>query len=150
MLALKCLLAAVMLDKEHSKVHEQIARFKLAIDSEFESAESTISPKAKEIIKSEFNLLPSSTSLTKFNDDYLAKHKDCARRTLSALAVRKLISPDSASKCEKDVVAILKLPSITVEEAQEGLNLLQSWKSSGVDTYKSSASSKWPKATIFQ
>ncbi|EHK99205.1 putative N-alpha-acetyltransferase 16, NatA auxiliary subunit [Glarea lozoyensis 74030] len=149
-LALKCLLAAAALDKEHSKVHQQIVRFKVAIDSEFESSESKISPKTKEVITSEFNLLPASTSLTKFNDDYLASHKDCARRTLSALSVRKLISPDAAPTCEKDVAAVLKLSAITVEEAQEALTLLRSWNSSEVDAFKSSAAQKWPKATIFE
>jgi hypothetical protein len=149
MLALKCLLAAAVLDKEHSKVHQQIVRFKLAIDSEFKSAESTISPKTKEVILSEFSFIPSSTSLIQFNDDYLSKHKDCARRTLSALSVRKILSPDSASTCEKDVTAVLKLPKITVGEAQEALELLRSWNSKEVESFKSSAAQKWPKATIF-
>jgi hypothetical protein len=148
-LALKCLLAAAALDKEHSKVHQQIVRFKLAIDSEFESPESKISPKTKDAIKSEFNLLPPSVSLTQVNDDYLSKYKDCARRTLSALAVRKLLSADSASSCEKDAAAVLKVPNITVEEAQEALELLQSWKSGEVDAFKSGAAQKWPKATVF-
>jgi peptide alpha-N-acetyltransferase len=117
LLALKCLLAAAALDKEHPKVHEQIIRFKLAIDKDMEA----VPPKSAEIIKSEFTLLPASTPLTQVNGEYLAKHKDSARSTLFALRVRKLLSPDSASSVEKDVVAVIKLPSITVEEAEEAL-----------------------------
>jgi hypothetical protein len=143
------LLTAAALDKEHSKVHQQIVRFKLAIDRAFESAESKMSPKTKEVILSEFNLIPSSTTPTQFNDDYLSKHKDCARKTVAALKVRKLLSPDSASTCEKDIAAVLKLPTVTVSEAGEALKLLRSWHSKEADSFKSGAAQKWPKATIF-
>ena len=145
LLALKCLLAAAALDKENSKVHEQTVRFKLAIDNDG----SKLQPKSAELIKSEFNLIPTSATPSQFNDEYLARHKDCARRILSALKVRKLLFPESASASEKDAAAVIKLPSITFEETRGALDLLSSWKSSQLDSFKQAAATKWPKATIF-
>jgi N-alpha-acetyltransferase 15/16, NatA auxiliary subunit len=133
------------LEKNHPKVHEQTVRFKLAIDKDLES----LPPKSAEVIKSEFTLLPASADLSKYNDEYLSKNKGCARCTMSALRVRKLLSPDSTSSCEKDVTPILNLPDITFEEAQEAMELLSSWRSSEVEIFKSSAAAKWPKASIF-
>lgn len=130
------------MDKNHPKVHSQIVRFKLAIDEDNKS----ISPKALEVIKSEFSLLPSSTDLTKYNDDFLSKNKDSAKSVLSALETRKLLSKESV---DKDVVAILELPSITFEEAEEVLDLLITWKSGKVEEFKKKAAAKWPKATAF-
>ncbi|KAH8808331.1 NMDA receptor-regulated protein 1-domain-containing protein [Xylogone sp. PMI_703] len=145
-LALKCLLAAAALDPEHSKVHQNTVRLSQAIENDKES----INPKSADVIKSDFTLLPSGTSLTQFNDDYLAKHKNCPRRVLSGLQVRKSLSPDTSSNCEKGVLGVLDLPNITFEEAVEALKILQLWNSSQVDAFKSSAQSKWPKALIFQ
>jgi peptide alpha-N-acetyltransferase len=145
LLALKCLLAAWALDKEHSKVHEQVVRFKLAIDQDNE----TLAPQSAQIIKSEFTLLPALINLSQYNDEYLARHKGCARRTLSALKIRKLLSPDSAASCQKDAVDVIKLPSITMEEAKETLELLRSWNSNDIDSFRSQAAAKWPRATVF-
>ncbi len=144
-MALKCLLAAAALDKEHSKVHEQIIRFKLALDQ----GAKTLSPQSADVIKSEFTLLPAGADLTKYNDEYLLKHSECSRRTVSALKVRKLLSPDSASAVEKDVVGVLDLPSITLEEAKEAFALLGSWKSKEVEAFRLLAEAKWPKASVF-
>ncbi|KAL3420814.1 tetratricopeptide [Phlyctema vagabunda] len=143
-LALKCLLAAAKLDAEHPKVHEQIVRFKQVIDSDAEA----INDKSAEVIKSEFTLL--SEAPAKYNDNYLAKHKDNASSMLAALRVRRLLSPESTSSCEKDAAAVLNLPTVTSEEAIEALNLLTSWKSSELEAFRSNAASKWPKATAFQ
>lgn len=126
-------------------MHEQIIRFKLAIDKDIES----VPQKSAEVIKSEFNLVPQSASLTQINDDYLSKNKDCARRIVSALKARKLLSPDSSSSCENDIAALIKLPSLTFEEAREILELLTSWKSSQADSFRSGAAAKWPKAAVF-
>ncbi len=101
------------------------------------------------MIKSEFTLLPASANLSQYNDEYLYKHKDCARRTLSALKVRKLLAPDSAGQCEKDVVGTLQLSTVTFEEAKGGLELLTSWKSSELDNFRKAAAAKWPKALVF-
>lgn len=145
MLALKCLLAAAALDKEHSKVHEQTIKLKLALDKDSEA----LPAKSAEVIKSDFTLLSPSTNLTAFNDEYLAKHKDCARRTISALKMRKLLNPESSSACKKDIAAVINLPTITMHEAIEALDLLTLWKSSEADAFRAKAASQWPKATVF-
>jgi len=139
------LLAAAFLDKEHSKVHEQIVRFKLAIDKDSE----TLSPQSRDVIKSEFKLLPAAGDLERFNEEYLTKNKDCAQRTISALKVRKILSPDSASSVEKDIVGVLDLPSITIQEASQAYELLRSWRSSDSEAFRLLAGAKWPKSSIF-
>lgn len=126
-------------------MHEQVVRFKLATDQDAE----TLSSQSAQIIKSEFTILPESTSLSQYNDEYLASHKDCARRTLSALKARSLIKPDLAASCQKDAAALIKLPSITIEEATETLELLRSWNSTDIDSFRSQAAAKWPKAVVF-
>ena len=145
LLALKCLLAAAALDKEHPKVHEQTIRFKLAIDEDSE----TLPPQSAEIIASEFTLLPASAKLAELNDEYLSKHNDSAQSTFSALTIRKLLSPSSATDAVKGVTAVLALPSITFEEAKDGLELLKSWNSAEVASYRASAAKKWPEASVF-
>jgi len=145
LLALRCLLAAAAFDKEHSKVHSQTIRFKLALNTDLAS----LDPKVAEIIKLEFTLLPEGVSLTKFNNDYLSKHKNCARRTLSGLSARKLLVHDLAPSADADVVDVLKIEDITLEEAVEGLELLQSWKSGAVEGFRKAAAAKWPMAAVF-
>ncbi|RFU35927.1 hypothetical protein B7463_g393, partial [Scytalidium lignicola] len=144
-LALKCLLAAAALDSENSKVHQNIVRFNQAIEKDKES----IAPKSAEVINSDFTLLPSGKSLKQFNDDYLMKYNDCARHILSGLQVRKALSPESTPACEKDVLDVLDLKSITFDEALEAFKLLQAWNSSRVEDFRSRAASKWPKALVF-
>lgn len=139
-------MAASALDKDHSKVHEQVVRFKLAIDQDTKK----LSPQAVEIIKSEFTLLPASISIEKYNDEYLAKNKDSPRRTLSALKIRKLLSPDSVASLQNDAANVIKLAAITLEEAEEAFELLRSWNSSNIDSFRSQAATKWPKARVFQ
>lgn len=146
LLALKCLLAAAALDGEHPEVHEQIIRFKQAVDSDSE----TVNPRTAEIIKSEFCLFPAETTLSKYNDEYLTRHKNCARCTLSALRVRKSLSPESLPSCEKDVAAVLKLSNITLEEAVDALELLRLWRSNELGSFRLTASAKWPHASVFQ
>ena len=146
LLALKCILAAATLDREHSKLHEQISLFKQVIDKDAE----TLAPQTAQIIKSEFTPLFASTTISQYNDEYLSKfEKDCVRRTLSALKVRRSISPDLTANVERDAAALIKLPSITMEEAKETLAVLRAWKSSEVESFRTDAASKWPKAKVF-
>lgn len=50
LLALKCLKAALTLDKDHPRVLEQVSQFRSSIDSVLPS----LPPQVQEIIKSEF------------------------------------------------------------------------------------------------
>lgn len=60
-----------------------------------------------------------------------------------------MLQPDSAANVQKDVAALIKLPSITFEEAVDVMQLLQVWKSTEADSFKTAAANKWSHATIF-
>jgi N-alpha-acetyltransferase 15/16, NatA auxiliary subunit len=47
-------------------------------------------------------------------------------------------------------VGILKLPTITWEEAKEAFELLSSWKSGEVNNFQKEAAARWPKALAFE
>jgi hypothetical protein len=143
---LKCLLAASKIDASNPIVHEQIIRFKLAIDA----ASSSLKPQTAEVIKSEFTLLPGSTSLPDYNSSFLSKNKISPRHVYAGLRVKHLLPSHDQSKNETEIFSTLDSTSIRLEEATEGLDLLKSWKSSKVDDYKTKAAAKWPEATIFQ
>jgi peptide alpha-N-acetyltransferase len=146
-LALKCLLAASALNPSHSKVHEQTIRLRLALDT----ALPTLAPPISSALKSEFTpLLPFSTDPAKFNDEYKSQHTDCARRTLSALKMRKLLRPEEAGEVEKEVLEIIKLEGIMFEEAVEVLEVLREWGSGVVESFRERAEAKWGKATVFE
>jgi hypothetical protein len=138
-------LAAVALDNEHSEVHEQTVFFKQIIDKDAE----TLHPQTAQIIKSEFTLLPALTNLSQYNDEYLSRNKDCASRILSALKVRRSISLDSTVSIEKDAAALIKLPFITMDEANKTLAALRSWNSSEIESFRANAAAKWPQASNF-
>ena len=106
-------------------------------------------PKVVEIIKSEFALIPSSQSVVEFNDEFLNKHKDSVAHIQSVLRARQDINKDDQEQNEKDLLATLDLPSITMEEAKAGGDLLKWWRSSQADAYNAKAAKKWPESTIF-
>jgi len=146
LLALKCLLAASSLSASHPTVHEQIVRFQKAINAP--SIADTIIPKILELIKEEFTLFPKDTSLEAFNEKYATEHKDSAKAILAVSRTRQFLSP--SEKNAKDVVDILGLPSTSLEEGREGLELLREWNSKEVDGYAEKAAKKWPEAAGFK
>jgi len=79
----------------------------------------------------------------------MSKHKIDARRTLAGLEVRKLLADDLAPKADADVKGVLSIEGVGIEEAVDGLELLKAWKSSEVESFRSAAEKKWPKATVF-
>lgn len=145
LLALRCLLASSRLDPSHPKVHTQTIQLKQALNTDLSSVDPEVAP----ILTSEFTLLPANTALAQFNNEYMSKHKNDARRTLAGLEVRKLLADDLAPKADADVVGVLSIDGVKMEEAVEGLELLKAWKSSEVEAFKSAAEKKWPKATVF-
>ena len=142
---MKCLLAASELDSTHPTVHEHTIRFKKALDSENEP----LAPEVTEVIKKEFTLLPASKPLAEVNDEFLAKHKDSASHVLSAIRVKKVLSNDK-STADKDVISVLDIPTISFQEAIQGLEILKFSHSSELESYRTKASSKWPDVTAFK
>ena len=120
-------------------------RFKLAIDA----AAASIPEKPAEVIKTEFTLFPELITPLAFNEEFLSKQNDSARHIFAALRVRQLLPSHEESKSESEILRSLGLPSITLTEAIEGLELLSSWKSS-TESYVSKANSLWPEATVFK
>lgn len=141
--ALKCLLAAYAIDPSHPTVHSQSIHFKSAI------ANATLPPKVAEVINAEFNLPVSKESPAELNEKFLSNHKNSARHVFSAMRVRSHLPSNDQAKNEAAILEVLSFPTISLEEAGEGLLLLQSWKSSQVAAYRSKAASKWPEATVF-
>jgi tetratricopeptide (TPR) repeat protein len=141
--ALKCLLAADSIDSSNPTVHSQAIRFQQAISN------ATLSPKVAEVIKFEFTLPASKGPSSDLNEKFLSQHNSSARHIISALRTRSVLASNDQSKNESVLLEILTLPTITFEEAAEGLELLKSWRSSQEDTYRSKAALKWPEATVF-
>lgn len=100
------------------------------------------------MIKANSAIVPPKSSLSSLNDKYLAKHKECARRTQSALTARLLLDSSTKSANEKALVATLGLKNVDMQEAIEGLQLLKKWKGD-TGPYLEAARKRWPEATVF-
>jgi hypothetical protein len=165
LLALKCLLAAHSIDPEQAKLHEQLIRFRLASPYNLNHSSArlltyrtvdalpeSLPEKVNQILQSlSGKIVPPKSSLSSFNDKYLTAHRDCARRTQSALNVRLILDESTKSANEKDLIKTLELRDIDMQEAVEGLELLKEWSSedSVKEQYTSAARKRWPQATIF-
>lgn len=66
--------------------------------------------------------------------------------------MRYILDNSSKSENEKDLLKTLDLSTISLEEAEAGLDLLDEWKSEQKtkDEYKTKAASRWKEATIFK
>jgi hypothetical protein len=104
--------------------------------------------KVSQVIKANSGIIPPKSSLSSYNDKYLAKHKECARRTQAALTSRLLLDASTKSANEKTLVATLGLKDVEMQEAIEGLQLLKKWKSDST-AYLAAAKKRWPEATVF-
>jgi peptide alpha-N-acetyltransferase len=102
------------------------------------------------VLKANLSIVPEAKDLKSFNDNYLAKQKDCARRTQGALKARQLLDPSSRAQNEKDIISTIE--KADAREALEGLEVLKQWKSDSKvrEEYISKAKSRWPEATVFK
>ncbi|KIW06834.1 uncharacterized protein PV09_02514 [Verruconis gallopava] len=146
LLALRCLIAAHALDAEQATLHEQLVRFRQALDADSESK----SAKADQVLKANLSIVPETKDLKSFNNAYMAKHKDCARKTRAGLRVRQLLDPSSKAQNEKDLIALVE--KADMKEAIEGLETLKQWNSDAKvkEDYISKAKAKWPQASTFK
>lgn len=146
MLALKCLSAAHAIDPSHPTLHLQLLRFRKALDSLSEP----LPPQTAEVVNAEFDkLLPKSQNLEDFNESFLSANKDSVAHVQAALSGRQLLKPESKAQCEKDLLATLESPNVTIDEAASGLDLLSKWGSDKT-AYSQKASKKWPESSIFE
>jgi peptide alpha-N-acetyltransferase len=59
------------------------------------------------------------------------------------------LKPESKSQCEKDLLATLDSPEITIDEAVIALDLLNKWGSDKT-AYAEKAAKKWPESSVFE
>ena len=106
-----------------------------------------------EIIRSESKtLFPEHQAPSSWNDDFLDRHKSSAPHIQAGLRVRALIGKAGMDENEKALLAKLSLDSISMRDASAGLELLSEWGSSSEvkDKYRSTASERWNRASVFQ
>ncbi|KAL8998013.1 MAG: hypothetical protein Q9169_002853 [Polycauliona sp. 2 TL-2023] len=147
-LALRCLTAARSINSAHPTNHEQAIRFRLALTSLAEPLPSKIS----ESLEAEFSpLIPADADLLKINSDFLAKNSESAAHVQASLCARQGIDPKTADENQKDVIRTLALPSSSLEDAIQGLELLKDWKAQSRyrDDYIVAAHERWPEAIDF-
>jgi peptide alpha-N-acetyltransferase len=111
-----------------------------------DKASANPNPKFEQVLKANLTLIPETKDLKFYNNGYLARHKDCARKTQAALKLEQLLNPKAQAQNEKELIATLDQADL--KEAQEGLEILKSWKSEdGVrEEYVEKARGKWPEA----
>lgn len=107
-----------------------------------------------EAIKQDFTDPPAnadSKALKTFNDDYLKSHAQDVSHLQRGYNARFHLDSKTKPQNEADLLKLLDLPTISKEEAAEGLKLLAAWKSDTktVDAYRTAAAKKWPQATVF-
>ncbi|KAJ5756282.1 hypothetical protein N7533_005825 [Penicillium manginii] len=144
--ALKCLTAANAIDPSNPTLHLQLLQFRKKIDGLTDS----LPAQTGEVIGTEFEkLLPKSQNLEEWNESFLSANKDSVAHIQAALSGRQLLNPDSKAQCEKDLLASLDSPAVTIEEAVAALELLSKWGSEQT-AYAEKASKKWPESSVFQ
>ncbi|KAL8863061.1 MAG: hypothetical protein Q9178_000434 [Gyalolechia marmorata] len=148
LLALRCLIAARSIDSTHPTNHEQVIRFRHSLKSLREPP----SPKVLEALEGEFAPLVSpEADLLKLNSDFLAENSESAAHVQASLRARQSIDPLTADDNQKDVIRTLAVPSVTLEDAMRGLDLLKEWEAESRyrECYVAAAHERWPDATEF-
>ncbi|KAJ5086656.1 hypothetical protein NUU61_007963 [Penicillium alfredii] len=146
LLAVKCLSAAHAIDPSNPTLHLQLLRFRKALDSLSEPLPAQVA----EVVNAEFEkLLPKSQKLDEWNESFLSANKGSVAHVQAALSGRQFLNPGSKSQSEKDLLATLDVPGITIDEAVAALDLLSRWGSDKT-VYAQKASKKWPESSVFQ
>lgn len=140
-LALRCLQAAIALDPEAPKVHEQKIAFRSLLNSSPE-----LPAKVAELLNADFKAIDASADLKKVNEEYLAKHQSSPRHVLSVIRARRALGADIA-QCEKDLTGILDLKDVSFEDAIAVSETLRGWHSGQLAAFKTAARGKWPEVT---
>lgn len=146
LLAVKCLAAAHAIDSSNPTLHLQLLRFRKTLDSLSEP----LPPQVAEVVNEEFEkLLPKSQNLEQWNESFLSANKNSAAHVHAALSGRQLLNPGSRSQNEKNLLATLNLPDVSINEASSALDHLAEWGSDKT-AYLQQANKKWPESSLFQ
>ncbi|KAF4122363.1 N-alpha-acetyltransferase 15/16, NatA auxiliary subunit [Geosmithia morbida] len=141
LLALRCLNAATVIDPDSPKVHEQ----KVALRDALNKA-TDLPSKVAEVVKAEFKSLDPSTDLAKYNANFQSQNSKSPCHVLAAIRTKRTLGEDKA-KCDKEVTAMLDLPTVEFEDAINALETLKRWGSPEIDNFKKTALAKWPDVT---
>lgn len=148
--ALKCLLATQQLAPGSAAVHYQGSQLKLALKPMPED----IPAQAKEVLESELlSKHGGDQDIAKHNEQYREKHKDSPEHVQAAVRVRKYLDPEgkNVDKSVQDLVATLQNGNVTLEQARQGLQVLQDVGAGAEarEKYAGAARKRWPEATAF-
>jgi hypothetical protein len=109
-------------------------------------------PKVSAVIKSSSSFVPASADLKKTNDSFLSSNKSSVQHIFSGLRARTLLDPSSGTQNAKDLSAITNLPSLTLQNATEALDIFKTWKADKtiVKAYREAVHKRFPEATVFK
>ncbi|KAK5996629.1 Gastric cancer antigen Ga19 [Cladobotryum mycophilum] len=141
-LALGCLNRALSIDSENPKVHEQVIAFRNLLNT----GTTDLPPKVIESLKAEFKAVDETADLSKYNEEFEARHKSSPRHILSTIRGKLLIGSEK-SQCEKEAAGLLDHESVTFSDAIEIIETLKGWRSSELEAFKKAAQAKWPEVT---
>ncbi|KAL8667441.1 MAG: hypothetical protein Q9202_000657 [Teloschistes flavicans] len=148
LLALRCLLAARAIDPSLPFIHEQTIRLRHYL----KSLNEPLPPQVSAVFNAEFSSLsPPDADLLKLNSEYMVQNNESAACVQASLKVRQLLDSKTADENQKDVIRTLALPSVSLEDAIRGRDLLREWKavSRYQEDYLAAAHQRWPEATTF-
>lgn len=148
LLALRCLLAARSIDPSHPWIFEQSIRFRYTL----QRLPEPLPPKTSETLEKEFTpLIPENADLLKMNSDFLAENNESAAHVQASLRIRQVLDPKTSDENQKDVIRTLALPSVSLADAVQGLELLKTWgaQSQFREDYVAAAHERWPEAMAF-
>lgn len=126
--------------------HEQSIRLQYALSK---LPEKLPAPAQKVIDDLFLSKLPSSTPSAR-NEEYLQKHKDSATAVFAVVKTRQAINAEGSNSI-KLIQDTLQAPNTTIQEAVQGLRLLDDIKADAAIklTYIKTAHERWPQATVF-
>ena len=115
--------------------------------------EQPLPPKVKEVVDSSYLSKLSDESLEEGNEKYLEAHKDSAPHVQSAVRFRNILKPGAEgtkSKSATDLQSTFNLENTTLQQALEGLQLLEEIEAdaSARESYRAAAQKRWPEATM--
>lgn len=136
--------AALALDPESPKAHEQAVRLRHGLNKDLE----TLSPKVVEVINAEFTEIPASADLAKVNQEFREKHKNSPQHVLASIRAQDRLGEDR-SKLSKDIVGLLGVEGVQLEDASDAQEVLKGWNSGELDGFKKAAAQKWSESSTF-
>ena len=97
------------------------------------------------VLNETFTSPTADADLSKYNDDFAAKHPNSAPHLLAVYKARYALDPNTKSANEKGVIEVLELEGCTVEHAKRGLEMLEGWGSAEDvrEEYRGKAGGRW-------